>query len=84
MTNHPSLGHPLFQVPHLFRGQSFTVQAEGKPLTLRNGFSLEIGDVTPALYPPRSSPRAGGAPLTAQLSMWPAAGGGPSRSVRQE
>lgn len=53
VTQPPSLGHPSFQVPHLFGGQSFTVQAEGKPPIPRNGFSLEIRDVTHALHPPQ-------------------------------
>lgn len=51
--SHPSLGHPVFQVPRSFGGQSFTAPAEGKPPPPRSGFSLEIRDVTPALYPPQ-------------------------------
>lgn len=60
--SHPSLGHPSFQVPHSFHGQLLTVQAEGKPPTLRNAFALEVCAATPALHP--------------LLSTWPVAGRG--------
>lgn len=53
VTQPPSLGHLSFHVPHLFGGQSFAVQAEGKPPIPRNGFSLEIRDVTHASRPPQ-------------------------------